>query len=287
MRRRDEILREIEAVAELPAVASELVGLANDPDVDIKDVVKILEHDPGMTANMLKLANSAHYGGRGSIASVRDAVVRLGLRTVAELAMAIAISPAAQKPVRGYHLAAGQLWEHSLSVSAGAVLLARALKVSPPSYASTAGLLHDIGKVVLGTFIEIDARSISRSVSARNISFDEAEREILGIDHAEAGAVLLESWGLPADVVEIVRYHHRPDEFDGDPLGVDLVHIADILSMESGIGAGEMDGLCYRISPGAKARRKLRALEKETVLYNMLCALEEMRAAMMPSLSQG
>ena len=144
-----------------------------------------------------------------------------------------------------------------------------------------------IGKVVLGTFIEIDARSISRSVSARNISFDEAEREILGIDHAEAGAVLLESWGLPADVVEIVRYHHRPDEFDGDRLGVDLVHIADILSMESGIGAGEMDGLCYRISPGAKARRKLRALEKETVLYNMLCALEEMRAAMTPSLSQG
>lgn len=287
MLRRNEILRQIKAVAELPAVATELVGLAHDPEVDIRDVVTILEHDPGLTANMLKLANSAHYGGRGSIASIRDAVVRLGLRKVSELAMAIAISPNVQKPVRGYHLAAGQLWEHSLSVSAGTTHLARALKVLPPSYAATAGLLHDIGKVVLGTFIEIDAELMLESVANHHMSFDEAEREILGIDHAEVGAVLLESWGLPADIVETVRYHHTPDELDGDPLGVDLVHIADILSMQSGIGAGEMDGLCYRISPGAESRRKLRAIEKESVLCNTICSLEEMRAAMMLSPSQG
>jgi HD-like signal output (HDOD) protein len=124
-------------------------------------------------------------------------------------------------------------------------------------------------------------------VSGEEIPFDEAERRVLGIDHAEVGAVLLESWGLPADIVEAVRYHHRPDDFEGDPLGVDLVHIADILSMESGIGAGEMDGLCYRVSPGAGSRRRLRALEKESVLYNMVCTLDELLAAMVPSPSNG
>ena len=154
MHRRDEILNQIESVVELPAVASELLELVNDPDADIKEVVTILEHDPGLTANLLKLANSAHYGGRGSIASVRDAVVRLGMNKVAEVALAIAFSPNAQRPVQGYHLAAGQLWEHSLSVSAGTNHRAKALHVSAPGYASTAGLLHDIGKVVLGTFVE-------------------------------------------------------------------------------------------------------------------------------------
>ncbi len=287
MLRRDEILNQIESVVELPAVASELVELVNDPDADIKEVVTILEHDPGLTANLLKLANSAHYGGRGSIASIRDAVVRLGMSKVAELALAIAFSPNAQRPVQGYHLAAGQLWEHSLSVSAGTGHLAKALDVPAPGYASTAGLLHDIGKVVLGTFVEVDARSISECVEEEEIPFDEAERRVLGIDHAEAGAVLLESWGLPADIVETVRFHHRPDEIEGDPLGVDLVHIADILSMESGIGAGEMDGLCYRVSPGAGSRRRLRALEREKVLYDMICTLDELRAAMAPSPSHG
>jgi putative nucleotidyltransferase with HDIG domain len=287
MFRRDEILNQIELVLELPAVASELFGLVNDPDADIKEVVKILEHDPGLTANLLKLANSAHYGGRGSIASLRDAVVRLGMGKVAELALAIAFSSNARRFVQGYHLAAGQLWEHSLSVSAGTTHLAKALNVPPPGFASTAGLLHDIGKVVLGTFVEVDAQSILECVSGEEIPFDEAERRVLGIDHAEVGAVLLESWGLPADIVEAVRYHHRPDDFEGDPLGVDLVHIADILSMESGIGAGEMDGLCYRVSPGAGSRRRLRALEKESVLYNMVCTLDELLAAMVPSPSNG
>lgn len=174
MLRRAQILKQIESVIELPAVASELVGLANDPDVDIQDIAGILEYDPGLTANMLKLANSAHYGGRGTIASVRDAVIRLGLRKLSELALAIAISPNAQKPVRGYHLAAGQLWAHSLSVSIGTAHLAKALGVRRPAYASTAGLLHDIGKVVLGSFIEIDAQSIAEAVLTRNISFDEA-----------------------------------------------------------------------------------------------------------------
>lgn len=105
-----------------------------------------------------------------------------------------------------------------------------------PSYTFTAGLLHDIGKIVLGTFGEIDPQPIIEMAEETQISLVSAEQLFLGIDHAEVGARLLEVWNLPAYLSEVVRWHHDPQKDPGQAVVAGLVHVADALCIDAGIG---------------------------------------------------
>jgi len=129
-----------------------------------------------------------------------------------------------------------------------------ALGLRSSEEAFTAGLLHDMGKVVLGTFVEVDDQPIKAMVARDGLSFDEAERRVLGVDHAEVAAELLRSWKVPDEVVAAARWHHRP-ELAGSKHRriVDLVHLADALAMQMGWGAG-VDLGHYRVDEGAVAR---------------------------------
>ena len=103
--------------------------------------------------------------------------------------------------------------------------------------AFTSGLLHDVGKILLGTFMEVDVEPIVHLAKTELISFNVAEQRVLGIDHAEAGAALLEAWELPELIIRAIRWHHTPEDYEGDPLVVDLVHVADALCLQGAIGA--------------------------------------------------
>ncbi len=177
------------------------------------------------------------------------------------------------KPVKGYDLPPGQLLDRLVAVGVGAEELGRVLALNPPHYTFTAGLLHGIGKIVLGTFIEIDAEPILKLAFEEQVPFDEAERRILGIDHAEVGAALLEYWNIPEEIVQVVRWYNRPDQFPGDPLVVDLVHYANILSIECGLGTG-IDGLHYLPSPVVLERLHPKTLIAEQVTCRMLSELQ-------------
>jgi putative nucleotidyltransferase with HDIG domain len=276
MNTRETILAQVRAIQGLPVATGEIVRMVEDPDVDIGAVVKAIEHDPGLTSNVLRLTNSAYFAGPRTIGSVRDAIVRLGLNRVFQLALASSIAPLASAPVKGYDLPAGDLLTHSIAVAIGAEQLAQALGLRPPPCTFTAALLHDIGKVVLGTFIEVDAKPILALAFEHQVSFEMAEAEVMGISHAEVGAVILEQWNLPPVVVDAVRWHHQPDQCGGDPLAVDLVHVADSLATLSGIGAG-LDGLNYRPSRESVARLHVTTRVTEQVVNQILTGLEELR----------
>jgi putative nucleotidyltransferase with HDIG domain len=274
--RKDEILSKISTISTMPPAAAEAARLLKDPEANIKEITKAIEYDPGMASNILRMANSAYYGFSGSISSVREAIVRLGTNAIFQMVVSWAFSPLAQQNVPGYELPTGQLWEHSLAVAVGAEQLAWDLDMKSPAYIFTAGLLHDIGKIVLGGFVEVDIAPIMELVKNEKVSFEVAEQEVLGIDHSETGAALLESWNLPQDVAEVCRWHHQPEWHSGKMLAIDLVHVADTMCLMGGIGAG-IDAAFYRTSPEVSRRLNLSLVATEEIISRILAKLHDVR----------
>lgn len=280
MSRREEVLAMARKIPSIPAAALEALQLLQDPEVDIADLVRTIEYDPGLTSNLLRLANSAYYGGMGTISSLRDAIVRLGTKCIYQMIITAAVSPLIAPAVKGYDLSAGDLWKHSVAVAVGSEQLAAALNITPPEHTFTSALLHDIGKIVLGTFVEVDASTIMTLAEKEKVSFEVAEQIVLGIDHAEVGSVLLQNWNLPQGIIDVNRWHHYPERIPGDTLVVDLVHVADSLCMMGGIGTGS-DGLHYRPSRTVVARLKLTSQVAETAVCGTLGGLKELETVFM------
>jgi putative nucleotidyltransferase with HDIG domain len=247
---------------------------------DLEEILDAISVDPGLTSNVLRLANSPAYGTRSEITSVRNAVVRLGSRKVMELITLSISGPRLKGPVSGYDLPAGKLLEHAIFVSYAGEALARNLDVSEADQVFTAGLLHDIGKIVLGEFLNDEARSILAYATERHMPFHLAEEEILGISHTEVGAALLNTWGLPEPIVAAAHWHHDPDQYEGPASTiVGLVHVADSLSMMAGVGVG-VDGLNYEPSAAVVRRLDLKVDQLEEILSTTLARLDEVRTVL-------
>ena len=258
----------------MPAAVTDLISTTRNPDVPFEKLVEALEHDQGLTANILRWANSVYFSGRYEIESLRDAAVRLGLDQLKLIVMVSVAAPMVKQAIAGYDLPAGSLFEHSIAVGVGTAELAKIMDMEAPPHAFTAGLLHDIGKVALGTFIAVAAEPIKSVTQEQRVSFDEAERLTLGIDHAEAGAILLRHWNVPSTIADVVHWHHRPQEYDGESTTLDLVHTACILSMKCGLGIGS-DGLNYKYSNEVEARLKLTPLQTEKVVSRVLSGIAD------------
>lgn len=256
MNRREEVIAAVRKVEKMPSSIQQALALLSDPDSDVGAVARALEHDPGLTANILRMANSSYFGGVRAITSVREAVVRMGGQHVFKLVLATGIAPHARKQVRGYDLAPGSLLRHSVTVALAAEELGRQLNLRIPDHTFTSGLVSNLGKIVLGTFLDIDVGPILKLVSDKGLTFEQAEDKVLGINHAEVGAELMEYWGLPEPIVLVVRHRLDPDKFDGVDLALDLVHVADVLAKNTGAGLG-IDGMCYFPSQTVINRLKL------------------------------
>jgi putative nucleotidyltransferase with HDIG domain len=276
MSNREKILSKIKSVKALPPAVGRVASLLQKKETNISELTKAIEYDPGLTSNVLRFANSAGLGGLRAIKTLKDAIVRLGMNRIFQLIMVSAVSPIVQVPVKGYDLPSGKLWEHSISVAVGVGELSKYIRIQAPDYIFTAGLLHDIGKVVLGTFVEVDAHPIMELAFMQKISFDKAEEQVLGINHSEVGAALLEDWNLPEDIIRTIRWHHEPEKCSDSTLGVDLIHVLDAISMSFGLGAG-IDGLNYAISPEVMKRLDLKSKDIEYISLKTMDLLEQVK----------
>lgn len=278
MTRRDEILTKISSVPALPAAATEAVALLEDPEAEIKSIARAIEHDPGLTANVLKRANSASMGMAGSVSSVQQAIVRLGAVEIVKMAVRDSLAPIMRQSAVGYQLQPGELWEHAVAVTVATEQIAIMRHIKVPPEASTAGLLIDVGKLVLGQFVELEIEPIRKLAFQQQLPFEVAERQVLGIDHAEVGAHLLDQWNLPAPIVEVVRWHHEPKHVSPDnALVADLVHVADQVITLSGLGCGE-DGMRHHTDESSMSRFKLRPSEIEILLSRSMEAFNAIRS---------
>ena len=267
--RLDALVRQVRDLPALPATVVRVMQLSGDPKTGITDVAKVLVSDQALAARVLKLANSAFYGASRRIATVSDAVVILGMRTTRNLVMASGCQEFLEAEVAGYSLPRGALLRHSLACAAAAQALAKRTKYRGVEEAFVAGLLHDLGKVVMNLYLRDQFIQVLIQAASGEITYAEAERAVFSFDHAEAGAYLLERWNLPAALVSAVRYHHAPLDAPTDSPLPCLVHVADAICMTLGIGLG-LDGLAYTLQPEALARLGLTVEDFEAVA-NQTC----------------
>jgi putative nucleotidyltransferase with HDIG domain len=231
------IMSQVKAFPGMPATSAKLLKMLKDPDSSAAQIEDVLKYDPGLTANLLKLTNSAYFGIPTKVRSVKQAIVLLGWKRLIQLVMTVCMSTVMKKPVPGYDLPHGELWKHSVAVSVAAELVVNALKIPGADEVFTAALLHDVGKLVLGDFVREDLQQIEAMV-AKGIAFEVAEFIVLGIDHANLGARILEKWSLPEDLVNAVGWHHDPDTCENHCTYSDIVHVANILGLMIGFGNG-------------------------------------------------
>ncbi len=274
---RNDILAKVRTIPSMPSVVVKLREYLSDPDVSFDELAKVIEFDPGLTVNLLQLANSAYFGWSGKIKTVKEAISRLGTNRIFQMVLCMSVAPLVRKPVKGYDMESDGLWKHSIATAICAEQLARILKIPNSEEVFTAGLLHDMGKILLGTFVEIDDQPIKDLVQTENLSFNEAERRVLGIDHAEAAAELLQYWKLPETVVAAARWHHNPDEADEKFRNiVDLVHVADILCIRMGWGIGT-DGPLYCLNEEAEERLGIDSSVEDEVTDKVGAAIDDLK----------
>jgi len=252
----------------ISGVATKVLKLLDSPDSTATQVEQVLKQDPGLTANVLKITNSAYFGMPSKVGSVRQSVVLLGWERVSKMVMATCVNAIMDRSIPGYDLPPGELWRHSIAVSVTAEGLMKELKMAERDEIFTAALLHDVGKLILGSVVKDDLDSI-KSVAEQGVPFQIAEQEVLGTDHAEIGGQLLESWSFPPELVSAVRWHHEPDSApDANPI-TDLVHVANVLCLMIGIGVG-VEGLNYEPSPSATKRLGIKPTQLELIASQTL-----------------
>lgn len=247
-----ELVAQVKNLPPVSHAALKLVGLLDQPAVSNEDVVQVLKYDSVLTAKLLRACNSPYYGFDEPVASVEQAVLILGHQQILHIVLSIAFGGAMSTPLPGYSAEAKDLWAHSLTTAMAAERIARtntAMEIEP-AVAFTAGLLHDIGKLALNHVLTPEAQSDIRSrINDGKFSRTEAERAVLGTDHGEVGACLLESWRLPEEIVEAVANHHRPI-VDPRPRLSAPIHIANIVAHMLGSAPG-WEGLAERTSDAA------------------------------------
>jgi HD-like signal output (HDOD) protein len=216
-------------LATLPATVIQLIDLLEDTTTCAERVQEVLERDPAMTANVLKLANSAYYGVRRSISNVREALVMLGNRSVMTLAFATGMAPVLRRDLACYDLGREAYWRHGVVAAAAS---SRAADLCGNgrwrTQAFTAGLVHDIGKLVIDTYLAAEGEDLVFDDEGRGLR--ESERIALGYDHGEVGGALAEAWGFPEVLVAAVAYHHDPTLAPEPGPVVRAVAVGDLVS---------------------------------------------------------
>lgn len=222
----DSILGRVDDLPELPQVASKILQLINDPETSAQDLAQIISTDQALTARVLRLCNSAYYGFSRKVTTVSEGVTILGFSAIKSLVLIATAYGTVSQSLIGYGLKPGELWSHSLATGEYARTIARQLDYESPEVAFTAGLLHDIGKIVLNAHALPEIYRANNLCMGQQIPVHEAEVQVLGFSHAEVGAKLAEKWNLPAILCEAIAGHH-------DAPAESVPHLAVIVNLAS------------------------------------------------------
>lgn len=220
----------------MPEVMLKVQQMIKNPATSPAQLAKIIEIDPAMVTGILKVANSAYYGFRGKVATIQHASALFGTRRLAELITAISAGGVLGKSMEGYGLKAGDMWRHSIAVACTAGEIAAAVRFDAPDIAYMAGLLHDMGKIILDPYVR-ERKVLFDNYTATHPkkTVQDAERDILGFDHAVIAAILCDNWDLPRSISFGIRHHHQPSSA-GDHQLSHIVHLADYITLQAGVG---------------------------------------------------
>jgi len=243
----DDIVRTLDDLPSLPAVVMELLTSIDQEDVDISVLARKVSHDQALTAKTLRLANSSLYGLQVKVTTIQQAITYLGFQTTRNLITAAAVTGCfAESKCPGFDHKA--FWRHSIGTAACAKVIARRMKFNQ-DYAFTAGLLHDIGRLVLLTAYPEQYAAVMAHRDANDSYVLEAERAVMGVDHVLAGVALAEHWHF-SDTMKMAIGHHHDPEAPGAGLLATIIHVANAIVHALDI-AREDDDLVPAVSSAA------------------------------------
>ena len=268
------VIKEIKNLKPIPAVVTSLLEIIDDPNASMNEITKIIQYDPAITADLLRTANSAYFGLKRPAETIQEAAMMLGTDHVVDLVMLKVSAQVAKGTQKGYDLHEGALWKYSVSSALIAKQVAVQLDLPNKNSIFTAALLKDIGKTVLDKFIQDAFEKISNLVINENFSFMEAEKQIIGVDHAELGAMIAKMWKFSPRMVGIIRNHHLSSETMVRDKDLAVVYLSDCICMMMGMGVGA-DGLAYRFHPQAMDHIGISAEDTLKIIADFACRMDE------------
>ncbi len=226
----DRVFKAVEKMPAFPKSVQQVLALAGDINCPQKELVEVIKNDPVFTIKILRLVNSPFFGLSQEVTSIHHASVYLGLNTLKNVALGLAVIGAIpKKSVAGLDM--GAFWLHSLAVASVSRMLGERLGATPDEAGDyfVAGLLHDVGKVVFALYLADEFTEALGLAIAPGKRLYDAEREVIGMDHAEIGELLAEKWHLPVELKDAIAHHHEPEKSVASQL-VECVFVGNQIS---------------------------------------------------------
>lgn len=275
----ESIINNLDRLPSIPEVATKVISMVNNPSIAFKLVADEISKDQAITANILKLCNSAYFNRGKEITSVERAIVTMGMKEVKDMVIVATSKSVLDKAVIGYNLDKGEMWNHGLAVAVlSKDIVMKTKKKDIADIAFTGGIIHDVGKTVIALFVQSTFKEILKVVEEDQIPFEMAEKKVMGFDHQEIGEKILAKWKFPEVLKAITRFHHEPGNAPNEfKFIVSAVHIANVICLMAGIGIGS-DGLYHELNESALAAVGLKSDDLDELYANAPELLQKTQA---------
>ncbi|MCD4827951.1 MAG: HDOD domain-containing protein [Candidatus Cloacimonetes bacterium] len=228
-------LEQIKSLPTLPIVASKLLHMMDKPDVSMVEISKLIAVDPALTSRVLKIANSPYYGVRNRIDTIKLALVVLGLSEIRNVMLSVSLFRTFSRSDGDSRFDQEAFWRHSIAVAHFAKKIARDFRIRTHGEEFTAGLLHDIGKIIIAQYFGDTLGQIKSLTEIAGMPVFEAEEKALGLSHMDIGAWLADKWKIPQHLTKTIRFHHFPHLVIDNPLLTNLVCVANLVANYNGL----------------------------------------------------
>jgi HD-like signal output (HDOD) protein len=275
-KRYQKIIQDLGQIPTMPTIAGKVMQIVNDPKSNAEDVAKFISRDVALTSKVLRLANSAFYGIPRTISSVNSAIVILGFNTIRSLVLSASVIKIFPPKPGVVSFDRKAFWKHSFIVGIASRMLANHLrrrKLVDLEIAFSAGLLHDVGKLILEQFASQEYQTVLKLATEKKMPLFAVEKAVLGLNHADVSGMLVDKWQMPIELkIPIVGHHNPLDEREMPELTA-LVHVANHITHV--LGSGCMQGETY--GPLVQDCYKVLSLgiEEEALLQELGVLLKE------------
>lgn len=231
-------LLKIRDLATLPVVANNVIQLTQNPKVSALQVADAISQDQALTSKVLKTANSAFYGFPRKITTVNQAIIILGFTNIRNIVISASLNSTLHSDKKDALFNLKSFWKHSLACGIASKILAKRAGIKNYEEAFIWGLLHDLGKIVMNTYIHEEYNQVVAVALGKNILIADAEQQLFGFTHTAVGSLVADKWNLPPTLIKVIQYHHNPVK-DYNSLRISsIVHLADIFCRAIDIGDG-------------------------------------------------
>jgi len=222
----EQLVGKVDDLPTIPAVATQVLQLLDQPEVQIEEVADLMLSDQVMTARVMKMINSPVYKPGHRISSLKRALVYLGLRHIREVALTTSFISAFDEKSGAAGI--GTFWEHSFGVGMVSKIIAEKIGYIDLERAYIAGVIHDIGEVFFSNYLRDEFQQVMDGIKDKPVKLVDAEAEHFGTTHCEIGLCMARKWNFPESYCEVIAYHHAPTEATIDPVLCAIVNLADL-----------------------------------------------------------